>query len=85
LVSLFWTVFSLLFAKIASPPENSRLYEAVVANSQVPLTTGLGFSSGFAAACCSSRFIPACISAYDLIVNWQYRRNWHHFLTEENA
>jgi hypothetical protein len=25
----------LLFAKRASPPENSRLYEAVVANSQI--------------------------------------------------
>ncbi len=27
--------FSLLFAKRASPPENSRLYAAVAANSQI--------------------------------------------------
>jgi hypothetical protein len=50
LVSLFWTVFSLLLAKIASPQENSRLYEAVVAISQAHSTTSLDFSSGFAAS-----------------------------------
>jgi hypothetical protein len=54
LVSLFWTVFPLLLAKIPSLPENSRLYEAVVAFSQAPLTTGLDFSSGFAAFYCPS-------------------------------
>jgi len=54
LVSLFWTVISLLLAKIASPPENSRLYEAVVVISKGPSTTGLDFSSGFAALGCLS-------------------------------
>jgi hypothetical protein len=35
LVSLFWAVFSLLFAKIALASENSRVYKALVANTQV--------------------------------------------------